>query len=171
VAQRASLVEQSMIAERGFERDWQQNDDQAKQKLSLDLRASRAVRTGLSWLVTCILEGFAVYAEWMYPCLVDPARLNGDATGGRKLQAHRQTPYDDTIAWQFAANPWLFGEPESRAPQTSRIARFWSRMRRERKATLAGATLESLDERTLRDIGGHYPDIEKIVRYQDPHTW
>jgi uncharacterized protein YjiS (DUF1127 family) len=145
------------------------------------LRASRAVRAGLSWLATCILEGFAVYAESMYPCLVDPARLNGDPTGGdateghgiegQKLRPHRQTPDDDSMAWQFAANPWLFGEPESRSPQTSRIARFWSRKRRQRKATLTGATLESLDERTLRDIGAHYPDIERIVRYQDPHTW
>ena len=185
MAQRASLAERPVIAERGFERDWQQNDDQAKQqaaaKLPLDLRASRAVRTGLSWLVTCILEGFAVYAESMYPCLVDPARLNGDPTGGdateghgiegQKLRPHRQTPDDDSMAWQFAANPWLFGEPESRSPQTSRIARFWSRKRRERKATLTSLTLESLDERTLRDIGAHYPDIERIVRYQDPHTW
>jgi hypothetical protein len=179
VAQLASLAERPVIAERGFELDWQQNDDQAKQqaaaRLSLDLRASRAVRASLSWLVTCILEGFAVYAESMYPCLVDTARLNGDATrgdatGGPKLQSHRQSPHDDGVAWQFSANPWLFGEPESRAPQTSRIARFWSRKRRERKATLTGATLESLDERTLRDIGGHYPDIEKIVRYRDPHT-
>jgi hypothetical protein len=67
----------------GFERDWQQNDEQTKQqaaaKLSLDLRASRAVRAGLSWLVTCILEGFAVYAESMYPRLADLARLNSVA--------------------------------------------------------------------------------------------
>ena len=92
-------------------------------------------------------------------------------TEGQKLQPHRQTSDDDSMAWQFAANPWLFGEPQSRAPRTSRIARFWSRKRREREATLTGATLESLDERTLRDIGAHYPDIERIVRYQDPHTW
>jgi uncharacterized protein YjiS (DUF1127 family) len=179
VAQLASLAERPVIAERGFERYWPQNDDQTKQqaaaKLSLDLRASRTVRAGLSWLVTCILEGFAVYAESMYPCLVDPAQLNGDATrgdatGGQKLQPHRQSAYDDGVAWQFSANPWLFGEPESRVPQTSRIARFWLGMRRERRATLTGATLESLDERTLRDIGGHYPDIEKIVGYQDPRA-
>jgi hypothetical protein len=128
VAQLASRAERPVIAERGFERDWQQNNDQAKQqaaaKLSLDLWASRAVRARLSWLVNCILEGFAVYAEPMYHCLVDPARLNGDATGGQKLQPHRQTLYDDSMTWQFAANPWLFGEPQSRAPQTSRIARF-----------------------------------------------
>jgi hypothetical protein len=127
VAQLASLDERPVIAERGFELDWQQNDDQAKQqaaaRLSLDLRASRAVRAGLSWLVTCILEGFAAYAESMYPCLVDPARLNGDATGSPKLQSHRQSPHDDGVAWQFSANPWLFGEPEPPAPQTSRIAR------------------------------------------------
>jgi hypothetical protein len=39
------------------------------------------------------------------------------------------------------------------------------------RATRTGAAPEMLDERTLRDVGSHYPDIEKIVRYEDPHTW
>jgi hypothetical protein len=127
------------------------------------------------------MEGFAVYAESMYSCLVDPARLNGDATeshatGARKFQPRRQTPDDDSLAWQFPANPWLLVEPQSPAPKTSRIARSWPRMRRKRQgtlkgSTLAGATLETLDERTLRDIGGDYPDIDKIIWYQDPHAW
>jgi hypothetical protein len=180
VAQLASLAERSAMAEREYARVWQQDDDQAKPdptaKLPLDLRVSRAVRAGMSWLVTCMLEGFAVYAESMYPCFVDPARLNGDATGGdatgeHKLQPHRQTRVDDSVAWQFSDNPWLILEPQSQASKTSRIARFWSRMRRGRKASLTDVTLETLDERTLRDIGGDYPDIERIVRYQDPHTW
>jgi uncharacterized protein YjiS (DUF1127 family) len=205
VAQLASLAERSMLAESGFEPDRWWNDDPAKRhavaRPKLDVRASRAVRAGLSWLATCIMEGFAIYAESMYPCLVDPARLNGDATdshatdshaperhaperhaperhapeshaiGARKLSSHRQTPDDDGLPWQFADNPWLFEEPRSPTPKTSRIARLWSRMRRRRPANQTGMTLESLDERTLRDIGGDYPDIEKIVWYQDPHAW
>jgi hypothetical protein len=166
---------------------WQLHLDPAKRAPtgSRGSAAPGAARRALSWLTACAMEGFVAYAHSMYPCFVDPAELAGHQTGEQDAGSHRQTADDHGMARPFT-NPWVFDEPSGAATAparsgASRTARFWFRMRRERKTRLAVATLDTLDEQTLKDIGRpgpdierpdiERPDIERIIRNGDPYTW
>jgi hypothetical protein len=69
-----------------------ENGWSARNRGGIFLSISRA----MSWLGTCIVEGFAAYAEAMHPCLVD--RDNQVET------EHQGSP----VPWALFTSPWEF---------------------------------------------------------------
>ncbi len=53
----------------------------------------------------------------------------------------------------------------------SRLVMLWARMRRAQNIRRTITTLESLDDRTLKDIGMHRCQIQSVVTHRDRHQW
>jgi len=71
---------------------------------------------------------------------------------------------NDEAFWPLAEQPELSGRPAS-GGVLARLVALARRVRSDRAARLAMAELESLDERTLRDIGISRDQIWHAVRY------
>ena len=54
---------------------------------------------------------------------------------------------------------------------TSGAIRFLSRIRRDPRGVPTIATLEALDDRTLKDIGIHRSPDDSVVGYRDQYNW
>jgi hypothetical protein len=134
----------------------------------------------MSWLGTCLIESFAAYGEAMSPGFFYTAELIDRQEHERNSQPR----------WQPQANPW--GEvssvnathPRSLAKSkrsarartgsvgwsagiTSPVARFWSKMRREREIRLTIRKLQALDNLARTDIDTCQSQIESAMRHRN----
>lgn len=140
--------------------------------------APGTIRAAMSVLVTCIIEGFAVYAT-MYPCLTDAAEHL--APQARNSEAHSY-PESEWVAIPrpLSADVRLLENAVQSQSQpadtdrrggrpTSYVADFLRGIRRWRSERWAIVELERLDDRMLKDIGIHRCQIESIARHWDPY--
>jgi hypothetical protein len=138
-----------------------------------ELAASRSRPAAMSWLITCVIEGFASYAQAMYPCLVDP----GDETTGRTQeldpQSPWQTPDDRSRTWQHSGQPWP--RVATRPPSdriTFRVMRFLRMLRfGQTNHKVPVVRLDALDDRVLRDIGVDRHRLEIWAGQMEPDEW
>lgn len=149
---------------------------------SSEQRGPGAIHAALSWLLTFAIEGFAAYAEAMHPCFPQSREHSDSAMTERNSQLRGQTRHRPVVPWQLCAHlslpdqtdrskkaPATFGAASGRVP--SRIARFWSRTRWERKNRLTLAQLQMHDARMLTDVRADPCETGKIVRHGDPYKW
>jgi uncharacterized protein YjiS (DUF1127 family) len=150
----------------------------------------RPVARAMSRLVAFLFESFTACREVMYPGLVDYPSLvdagkviDDERPGQRSL--HRWLAMDQhenevpSVSASYLRTSEDFERsagtrpafPGRRGSITSRVTRFWSRMRRERQVWLTVRGLAALDNRTLKDIGIHRSQIESAALYRDRYTW
>ena len=138
-------------------------------------RERSALQKAMSWLITLLIESFAASAQAMYPvCPLSDEAVEEDAEPA--LQAPRQAESGSDPAWSNAAQSSFFDDRLSMekvsigsfgwsARVRSRAIRLWSSGRRARQRRRAITELETLDDRTLKDIGIHRCQIESVVRH------
>jgi hypothetical protein len=67
-------------------------------------RASRSVRSALTWLATFAMEGFAAHGQAMYPCFSDPGTLTDVHAREQNAQPRQQS---QKHSGQSFTNPWM----------------------------------------------------------------
>lgn len=133
------------------------------------------IATAMSWLLAQLIAGFAACGEAMYPGFAVPAEFIDGQEPEWNSQPHRWAQHErgDEVPWLNASNPWMSGDPERSATPgwsarlTSPVARFWSRMRYERRVRLTIAKLEELDDQTLKNIEIHRSQAASVARHGD----
>jgi uncharacterized protein YjiS (DUF1127 family) len=139
--------------------------------------ARRPIAAAMSWLATCVIEGFAAYGEAMY--FVDPSEVIDRRDLERNLQARDR--HENEVPWMSAGCPPFEDfeqQPRTQttfsawsARLTSGAIRFLSRIRRDPQRAPTIATLEALDDRTLRDIGILRSPDDSVAGYRDQYNW
>jgi hypothetical protein len=135
----------------------------------------RRIAKATAWLGTCLIEGLAAYGEAMSPGFFEAGALIDPQEHERNSQPGSQ-PQDEP--WSDA--PWLNATRPQSPEQSGRsvrvrtgsmgwsaVARFWSRMRRERGIRRTITQLTALDDRTREDVAAHQSQAESVVRYAD----
>jgi Domain of unknown function (DUF1127) len=134
----------------------------------------RPIATAMSWLVTCLIESFAAYGEAMSPGFFEAGELIDRQEHSQPRRQPQDEPWSEA-SWLNATHPSSPKESERSARGrtasagwrdgiTSPVARFWSRMRRERGIRLTIRQLKALDDRTWKDIGTDQGQLESVVQ-------
>jgi uncharacterized protein YjiS (DUF1127 family) len=134
-----------------------------------------------SWAVAEFLAGCAAYAEAFYPPPAPQGSMPAEAPRGAR-------PDLGAMTMQATSRPGEYGyrarpsarvaalpaerrgnSPDPHADWRIALTRLatacWSSLRRAGERRRAIAELQSLDDRSLRDIGISRPDIEYVIRY------
>lgn len=134
-----------------------------------------------SWLMACLVQGFASHGEAMCPGLAAPGELiyrqepkqssqpgghDKDVNGSGMLSRRGSHPMTNEDATRSADMQIALA-----VPVMSPVASFWSRVRRRRKEKLTITKLEALDDHLLRDIGLHRCQIRSVARHGDLYRW
>jgi hypothetical protein len=138
-----------------------------------ELAASRSRPAAVSWLITCVIEGFARHAEAMYPCLVYPGEETNRRTQEPDPQSPWQMPDDRSWTWQHSRAPWARVARRSPSGRTVfRVMRFFKKLRWEHaKNRMPVIRLDSVDDRMLRDIGIDRHRLEIWTGQMEPDEW
>jgi uncharacterized protein YjiS (DUF1127 family) len=134
------------------------------------------------WAVAEILAGFAAYAESIYPppapSGLAPAETDATDTprnANPSLSLTTMQVNDGSVAYSDEARPDVraavvtadcsTARTARRVPLTRLCAARWSSLCRAQDRRRTIEELQSLDDRSLRDIGMSRCDIEHIVQY------
>jgi uncharacterized protein YjiS (DUF1127 family) len=143
--------------------------------------AQGPITRAMSWIAARFVEGGGAYAEGMYPSFVHPGR----GIDQRKTEATRQgrrsaqNEHDGGgLLRPIMGRPLEQGHGVRNAGShtialvsiISPVARFWSWARREWEVGRTIATLQALDDRTLRDLGLYRCQIASVVRDAHRHN-
>jgi hypothetical protein len=141
---------------------------------------SQSISVAMSWLVTCIIEGFAAYAEAMYPCLHDTDEGSDLPNGLPDAHARHEKHYNRLVPWPLSNQPWPYEvEPRPllltasgpRERIASRLVRLLWRERVGRGNRVPTVRPEMLDDRMLQDIGLSRDEAESLARQMDRWGW
>ena len=121
---------------------------------------SQAISMAMSWLVKCLIDGFAAYAEAMHPCVLD---LDGNPDLPPRMpdaDARQKAPIDRLVPWPLASRPWQ-NEDEAQL------------RRKPAGPANGGPTVspEMLDDRMLHDFGLPRGEDERLAWHMDPWEW
>ncbi len=133
----------------------------------------RPLVAAMSWLTKSIVDGLAAYGEMICPYLIDlpDAHADHQQSGSIAPWPLRREPQSDEASEPPPA------PPPAREGITVRLARWLARLRPQPRPDHAapGPERETLDDRTLRDIGMppyHPDDLERYLeRYLDHGGW
>ena len=111
--------------------------------------------SAVSWVMTAVLEGFAVYAEAMHPICYDLSEHPDRRSPGKDTHFREREDVARSSARQAAPPRWSAGI-------AARVAELWSRMRRARERSRTMIELDIFDERMLLDVGLYNRPIDGI---------
>ena len=128
--------------------------------------------TVMSRLITCAIEGLAAYAEATHPYLVDPGDDTISRTKWRDLQAPWKAQDHRSEAWVHSDRPsprLAMPLPSDRI--SSRVVRFFAKLRFGRRNKPPLVRVDRLDDRVLRDIGVDRDQFEFWAGHMGPDGW
>lgn len=135
------------------------------------------IERALSWLGTCILEGFAASGEFMCPCLLDvpenyddrPGEPHRPAPSPLPLQENLRSP-PTSLSQEVDIHAWL-GSALSRSSQNHRrwfrIAVIWPKRRTVAREPSSCDRLDTPDDRVRRDGSVRRHEIGKVRQGSD----
>jgi hypothetical protein len=134
--------------------------------------APRSRPSAVSRLMTCAIEGLAAYAEATHPYLVDPRDDTGCRTEASDPRAPRKTQDYRSEDWAHSGRP----SPRLalRAPRVSlgsRAATLFAKLRFRRRNKAPVVSVDTLDDRVLRDIGVDRHQFQFWTGQMGPDGW
>jgi hypothetical protein len=137
-----------------------------------DLAAPRSRPSAMSRLMTFVVEGLAAYAEATHPYLIDPGDATTWRTNERDPQMTWKTQDHRSEAWVHSDRPSRrVGLRLQRNPISSRVARFFGKLRFGRRHKAPTVRVDRLDDRVLRDIGVDRHQFEFRPGHMGPDGW
>lgn len=135
-----------------------------------EMAAPRPRPSAVARLMTCVIEGLAAYAEAAHPYLVDSGDDTTWRTKERDPQAKTQDPRSEAWARSDRPSPRLAMRPPSDRI-SSRVARFFGKLRFRRTRQAPIVRVDRLDDRVLRDIGVDRHQFEFWAGQMGPDGW